>query len=120
MTLLAQLKLNGRDWVGAQQIAETLRRLDSNQKDPTADRISAAALGGQEKLDESISLLQTALSGNAAGRPGMLADLVGSYMKADRLADAEELLKETLADDASNVEAHILLGSVYSLSDGRT
>jgi tetratricopeptide (TPR) repeat protein len=116
LTLLGQLKLNARDWVGAQQIAETLRQLDTGEKDSTADRIAAAALSGLNRFDDSISLLRSSMSVNA-DLPGMLTDLVRAYVTSGKLPAAEQFLQSTLVENPSNVEAHILLGSVYTLTD---
>ncbi|WP_311029144.1 tetratricopeptide repeat protein [Mesorhizobium koreense] len=112
LKLLAQLKLDAGDWVGAQQIADALRHLDRGPADPSADRIAAAALGGLDKYNESISLLQKSLTTNADS-PSLLSDLVRTYMRAGRQSQAEQYLKTVLKENSSNVEAHILLGSVY-------
>lgn len=116
LTLLGQQKLNAQDWVGAEQVAKELRELDDNaDKGNTADRIMAAALGGQNKYQESIRLLRSTLTANA-NSPEVLADLVRTYIAAGDLNTAETLLKKTIADNPENVEARILIGSVYSIS----
>jgi tetratricopeptide (TPR) repeat protein len=118
LKLLAQLKLDAHDWIGAQQIADALRHLDQDPKDPTADMIAAAALGGLNKYNESISLLEKSLAANA-DNSSVLPDLVRTYMRAGREPEAEEFLKTILKENATNVEAHILLGSVYMSTNKR-
>ena len=54
LAALAEAKLARQDWVGAQQIAEIIKRIDSNST-VIADQILGAALSGENKYDASIS-----------------------------------------------------------------
>ena len=57
-TTLARMKLERQDWVGAEEIADIIRRVGTQTS--IADQINAAALVGQKKFDESLNLLQNA------------------------------------------------------------
>ena len=112
LSLLAQLKLNRQDWIGAQEIADALKTLDNSGEDQTANQILAAALGGQNKLEESIRVLETSLP-DASNRQAVLSDLVRAYARAGKIDVAEELLKKTIEGDPANVQTRILLASIY-------
>jgi Tfp pilus assembly protein PilF len=112
LTQLAQLKLAAQDWTGAQQIADQLQKLDGSTSDSTVERINAAALTGLNKFDESISILQSALP-SATDRPQVLSDLVVAYVKAGKVQAAEDYLKSVVAKNPADIQAQILLGSVY-------
>ena len=109
--LLAELKLRNSDWVGAQEIAEALRALDEEGTSNTADNILAAALSGLNRSAESISILRSSLS--KSGDPTVLGNLVRAYVQAGKLQEAVDLLKAKIQSDPANVQAIVLLGSVY-------
>ena len=56
LSALAQLRLNRQNWSGAQEIAESLRRTNGNDR---ADQILSAALIGQGRFEDAIAVLQT-------------------------------------------------------------
>ncbi|MEM9632207.1 MAG: tetratricopeptide repeat protein, partial [Pseudomonadota bacterium] len=117
LELLAQLLLESKDWVGAQEIAEVLRQLkDGQETEATADRIDAAALGGLERYDESIELLQSSQS-NGVSKTTMLPDLIRAYVQAGRQDAAVIYLQNLLDEDPSNSLAYVLLGSVFMSQD---
>src|SRR5262249_43033770 len=55
LTALAQVRLARQNWKGAQEIAESIRRIDSSGG--VADQILGAALIGRNKYDEAITAL---------------------------------------------------------------
>ncbi|WP_299471893.1 tetratricopeptide repeat protein [uncultured Roseibium sp.] len=111
LTLLAQQRLARRDWVGAQEISDTLRKIDAGDTE-TADKIAAAALGGLDRHEESIALLQS--SATVAGdEQALLPDLIRAYVQAGRQDTAISHLLTVLDETPDNTLARILLGSVY-------
>ena len=115
LTLLAQVKLNRQDWFGAQEVADALKRLGETGASNNADQILAAALGGQQKHDESIAVLEAA----AAGSPdevSPMTSLVQAYVAAGKLETAEQFLKSVVDSNPDNVGAHVLLGSLALLN----
>lgn len=111
LTLLAQQRLARRDWVGAQAISDTLREIDAEDTE-TADKIAAAALGGLDRHEESIALLQS--SATVAGDDqALLPDLIRAYVQAGRQDTAVSHLLTELEESPDNTLARILLGSVY-------
>lgn len=117
LELLADLKLAMQDWGGAQEIADTLRKLN-NGTDLTADRIGATALLGLNRYNDSISLLQGSLvNGDAPGE--ILPNLIAAYVGSGKPEVAEEYLNNLLAKDPANTEAQLLLASVH-MTQGKT
>jgi cellulose synthase operon protein C len=108
LTSLAQLKLQRQDWVGAQQIADSIQHLGNDSG--IADQIRGAALVGQNKFNESISVLQGAYAASAA--PSQMAALVDAYVRAKQPDKAMAFLETVLKANPSNAEAYTLLGLI--------
>jgi len=106
---LAQSKLGRQDWAGAQAIADDILRIGTNTG--LANQILGEALAGQQKLNESINVLEAAREAQPEGVESMFA-LVRAYMRAQKLDEAEAFLKRTIADNPSGVEAKVLLGTL--------
>ena len=81
LSALAQVRLARQNWIGAQEIAELIRRVDSSGG--VADQILGTALIGRNKYDEAIAAFQNAY--NAAPTAAQPMDsLVGALLKANR------------------------------------
>jgi tetratricopeptide (TPR) repeat protein len=113
LTMLAQVKLTRQDWAGAQEIAETIRRIGNNPG--VADQILGVALSGRNKIDESIGALQNAYTAAPTAVQPMYA-LVRVLVRAQKMEQATSFLKSVLEKNPTNAEAHVLLGSVQLLS----
>jgi tetratricopeptide (TPR) repeat protein len=107
LSALAQAKLARQDWVGAQEIAETLRK--RGDQAGTADQILAAVLGGQRKYEQSLGVLQSAQAANPNALQPMYA-LVRTYIQAQRADRAEAFLQSVLKANPANADAYVLLG----------
>ena len=111
---LAQVRLSRQNWTGANEVAEAMHRLGA--RGGIADEIQAAALSGEKKYDESLSLLENAYaSSNGAVRP-MFA-LVRAYVQSKKIDQAESFLQNVLKTSPDNAEALVLLGSVQLLKN---
>ncbi|NJL50175.1 MAG: tetratricopeptide repeat protein [Blastochloris sp.] len=105
---LAQVRLQRQNWVGAQDVAERLRKLGENRG--VSDQIQAAALTGQQKYDDAIGILQNAYTANPDNQQPMVA-IVRTYMLAKQLDKAEAFLQDILKNNPANSDAYLLLGS---------
>jgi tetratricopeptide (TPR) repeat protein len=114
LALLAQVKLAKQDWVGAQKLSDALRTLDNGADEHTADRILASALAGEKKYKQSVKLLESALAAGTKDYDSSVAALVRTYLQAGEPAKAEEFLRSRVTSEPNDVQAHVLLGSVYS------
>jgi len=109
LSTLAEVRLAQQNWIGAQEVADSLRKLSGSQA--TADQIAAASLAGQNRLDESLGILQTAYAATPGDARPMYA-LVNAYLRADKANDAIAFLQTALAKEPGNADALVLLGSV--------
>ena len=109
LSSLGQVKLQRQDWVGAQGIADSIRRLGNDSG--VADQIRGAALVGQNKIDESISVLQSAYAASPSASQPMAA-LVDAYVRAKQTDKAVAFLETVLKANPSNAEAYTLLGLI--------
>jgi tetratricopeptide (TPR) repeat protein len=107
LSALAQTKLASQDWAGANEIAETIRKIGN--RSGIADQITGAALSGEKKYDESLGVLQNAYEANPDAVQPMLA-LVRTYIQAKQTDKAEAFLDSVLKVNPQNSEAHILMG----------
>jgi tetratricopeptide (TPR) repeat protein len=116
LSTLAQVKLQRQDWTGAQEIADTIKRIGNVEDTGIADQIRGAALVGQNKFNESIDVLQSAYAAvPSASQP--MAALVNAYVRAKQIDKAVAFLQTVLKANPANAQAHILLGSIKLASN---
>jgi tetratricopeptide (TPR) repeat protein len=106
---LAGLKLDAGKWADAEALAGTLRKLQGATG--LADRISAAALSGEGRFDESAALLEK-LTADPAESASAMAGLVATYLRADEKPRAEAFLAQVLKDNPANLQALYLTGGL--------
>jgi cellulose synthase operon protein C len=109
LSALAGMKLSRQDWTGAQQIAETIKRLGNTGA--ISDQILGAALSGEHNTEASIAAFQNAAAAApSAAQP--MASLVGALVGAKQTDKAIVYLQSALKADPSNAEAYVLLGNI--------
>jgi tetratricopeptide (TPR) repeat protein len=106
LAALAQEKLEQKDWNAAQEIATALRK---ENKGATADQITAAAMLGQNKLEEGLGALKSAYEANPRALQPMYA-LVRGYIQAKQTDKADAFLDTILKANPANAEALVLRG----------
>ena len=109
LSALAEAKLARQDWVGAQQIGETILRVSKARG--VGDLILGVALSGEQKNDESIAAFQDAVAADPSA-PQPMAALVGALVRANKTDRAVAFLQNVLKENPTNAEAHVLLGSM--------
>jgi tetratricopeptide (TPR) repeat protein len=107
---LAQLRLARQDWVGAQEVSDSLRKLGNSS---AADQIAAASLNGKGKFADSLKILESQPSTDQAS----LTALSRTYVQAGKPEKAEELLKSALTARPNDVQARLLLASLYQATN---
>lgn len=116
LSALATVRLARQDWTGAQEVAESIRRIDGGFAG-LADQILGTALAGRNKYDEAITAFQNAY--NAAPSAAQPMDsLVGALLKANRKEQAIAFLKSVLTKNPNNANALVLMGSLQLSSGG--
>lgn len=113
---LAEVRLRLADWVGAEQAAEALNRLEGGGA--AAAQITAAALTGQGRFDESNALLER-LSQSLGDEERTMASLVANYIRAGERDRAVAFLDDILGDNPDNARA-LLLRAELHVQDGET
>lgn len=106
---VGQLRLARQDWSGAQEAADTLRKLGTDVG--VADQLLAASLSGQKQFDASVGVLQNAYSASPDSPRAMYA-LVSALMRAQKADRAVAFLAKVLDKDPSNADALVLMASV--------
>jgi tetratricopeptide (TPR) repeat protein len=114
LSRLAEVRLARQNWIGAKEIAESIRRTGSNGG--AADQILGAALIGLHKYDEAIAAFQNAYDAAPTATQPM-DSLVGALLKANKKDQAIIFLKSVLVKNPDNANALVLLGSMQ-LSSG--
>ena len=109
LSALAEVKLALHDWSGAQEIAETIKRINGNGG--VADQILGAALGGEHKFDQSIAALQDAVAAEPSAVQPMVA-LVSEMIRTKQTDRAIAFLQTILKTNPNNAEALVLMGSI--------
>ncbi|MBN9669884.1 tetratricopeptide repeat protein [Roseibium aggregatum] len=113
LKLLAQLKLATQDWLGAQQVAETLRKLEESGEAGTADKITAAALEGLDRRADSLKVLEDSFA-STENQQDILPSLIRAYVQSGQHEAAISHLESVLETEPTNILAQTLLGSVYT------
>jgi cellulose synthase operon protein C len=114
LSALAEVKLARQDWVGAQEIGETIRRLSAGTG--IADQIIGAAFSGQQKYDQSIAAFQSAVAASPSAIQPMVF-LVREFVRAKQFDRAVAFLRAVLKSDPENAQAYVLLGSIQLASN---
>ena len=114
LTNLADVRLARQNWIGAQEVADTIRRVGGTGGIP--DQIRAAALNGEGKYDDSIKILE-GLQAAAPAAVQPMAVLVSTLVRAKKLDQAVSLLQTRLKANPADAEAYVLLGSVQLLKN---
>lgn len=109
LSALAQVRLSQKKWAGALRVADTVGQSDANRG--LADQIRAAALAGQNKLDQSIAALEDAHKASPdAMQP--VASLASAYVAQGQSDKAEALLQDLNKKYPANAQILVLMGQV--------
>jgi cellulose synthase operon protein C len=114
LTTLAEVRLTRQNWIGAEEIADKIRRIGSNRD--LANQILGATLSGRQRHEDSIRIAERAYADSPNAVQPMVA-LVSALVRAKKLDGANDFLTKVLHTDPGNAEAHALLGSVHLLKN---
>jgi tetratricopeptide (TPR) repeat protein len=109
LSVLGQIRLARQNWVGAQEVAENMRRLGNDRG--VADQLLGAALIGRNKYDESIAVLKDAYAAAPSAAQPMFS-LVRAYVAAQQTDRAKGFLDSVLKANPDNAEALVLMGAI--------
>jgi len=111
---LAQLKLQRKDWIGAEDVARQLRQVAGGAA--TADLVAAQSLAGQKQYEQSIEVLEGALKRDGETGSNMAA-LVASYVRSGQEDRARAFLDDVLATTPDNLSALRLKADLLTTLD---
>ncbi|WP_420336505.1 tetratricopeptide repeat protein [Roseibium sp.] len=117
LRLMAQQKIAKQDFVGAQEIADSLRNTEDLNSSGLADRLTAAILNAQGKHEENLDFLKQSTSSTNNENAPLLSDLIRAYVQSGQQDLAIDRLNSALEEDPNDIQSRILLGSVH-LSNG--
>ena len=109
LKLLANIKLALKKWDQAQQLAERLTSIDESESE--IEKIQGLVLAGREDFEGAIAALKS-YQQSLPDQTRPLVELVNTYLKAGRRADAEAFLSDILKVNQENYLAYILLGRI--------
>ena len=109
LSALARIKIARQDWVGAHNAADAIRSI--GDKSGIAEQIHGAAFSGQQKIDDSLAMLQEAYDARPNAVQPMAA-LIDGYLRAKQADKAQAFLEAALKANPDNAEALVLMGVV--------
>jgi tetratricopeptide (TPR) repeat protein len=109
LSALAQVRLARKNWVGAQEIAESIRRIGYDGG--IADQILGMALFGRHKYDESVAAFQNAYK-SALDAVEPMEAVVRGLLRANQKYQAIAFLQSVIDTNPGNANALVLLGSI--------
>ena len=107
LSSLGQLRLSRQNWAGALAVADSVAKLNDGRV--LADQIRASALAGQNKIDESIAVLEDAHKAAPDSVQPVLA-LVSAYVKQGKADKAVAMLQDIRKKFPNNAQILVLIG----------
>jgi Flp pilus assembly protein TadD len=104
---LAQVRLSRQNWSGALAVADAIGRVDQGRV--VAEQIRAAALAGQNKIEESVAALEAAHKA-APDAPQPALALASAYVKQGKPDKAAALLQAMSDKFPANAQLLVFLG----------
>ena len=104
---LAQVRLNRKNWAGALALADAIGSAAGDRA--LADEIRAAALAGEDKIDESIAAMERAHQAAPDAVQPVVA-LVSAYVKQGQADKADGLLQDMNRRFPGNAQLLVLTG----------
>jgi cellulose synthase operon protein C len=114
---LAELRLRMGDTAGARQVAEQLRGAAADG-DQIADRVTAAALATQGRLEEGIDLLEQIVTDQQES-DSALNSLISAYVQAGERERAESFLDDLIERNPANLRALALRAELHLMAGQR-
>lgn len=105
----AQVLLKLGYWDEAQALIQNIEKGKGNNAE--LDYLNGLVLANRKQFEQSIELLKKAQAG-ASKESAPLMALVNTYLKAGKLAEAEDFLRATIEVSPSSYSARLLLASV--------
>ena len=113
---LAELRLQSRNWVGAQDVISSLETINTQPALELAGRIRAAALLGQNRTEDGLALLQEQLA-QSDDPVDAAATIVMAQIRTGKPGEARAFLDTALAETPDALVLRALDGSLRQIMD---
>lgn len=114
LTALGEVLLQSRQWARANEVATVLGQSQDPIQRQRAERIRAAILLMQNRIEEGLNLLEDAASQDAEDvRPSLVVAL--TQIRAGKSAQARQFIDETLVNFPDSTALHLLSASLYAV-----
>jgi cellulose synthase operon protein C len=110
----AEIRLAMTDWLAAENLATRLKELGDEESAALAERITAAAFGGQGRLGETIELLEGLTAKDDEG--AAFVQLAQSYIRAGDVEKATALVEGALERNPGNATALLIAGALHQMA----
>ncbi|MDO9640861.1 MAG: tetratricopeptide repeat protein [Pseudotabrizicola sp.] len=111
---LAEVLLENAKWPQAREVADTLRQLGTPETLAAAERIQAATLFGQDRMDEGLALLEAQAAASSDDvRPSVTVVMI--QIRAGRTNEARSFLDEALKKAPNDPTLRVLSANVDAL-----
>lgn len=118
LVALAKSYLLQKDWARSQNIADRLRGLDNSVAQKTAQNLQAAILMGQNRIEDSLSILQGEITRDTSNDENVRAAImiVQTQLRLNRIKAARIFLDEQLIEHPDDPNLLFLSANIYALS----
>lgn len=113
LKLLGDLSLRKQGWIQAQNIADSLRKIDQPEARTSALSLQAAILQGQNRTEESLALLDGAIGQGSNAR--VLAQIMQTQVRSGKVAEARKTLDAELAQNPDDSGLQMLSAGLNAL-----
>lgn len=124
LTGLADLYIQNRDWAPAQRVVDVLRDIEGKAAQTTAPLLQAAIMQGQNRMADSLAILETQVDPNAGltDRESLraVALIVQTQIRSGKIDEARAYLDGLLATSADNADLQALDASLSALEGDLT
>jgi pentatricopeptide repeat protein len=112
LLMLGQVYIATEDWVRADQVEATLRRIDTVRTNQIADEIQLQVYGRREGRDRAIAFLED-LTNTGDGNSAATVALIRARLAENKGEEALEMAKKLVEDFPENSGAQLVLGNTY-------
>lgn len=117
LALLGEVFLRNENWPQVQSVIDDLRRIEGPQAADLARDMQAAVLMGQNRIEDSLSLLRDQV-GEAEGERDLAAvvQILRAQVQAGQLEEARAYLDETMAEMPDSLPLQVVSANLRALA----
>jgi tetratricopeptide (TPR) repeat protein len=110
---LGQVYVATEDWPRAEQVAGTLRRLETEDGRAAADGLQVAILSGQDRTDETVAFLEQLAQGGEGGIGAQIA-IARAHLATGDGESAIRAIETALEEQPDNLSLRFAAGAIYA------